>query len=130
MLCAESPRNRLVFDALFAVAGYRYIFQRGLGIVRKQIKEPDVDHIPTFLTVLPGEHHWSERLIIDIREPESLQSWAVQIGRYVTFLPKSGDIEFYGRLAEERARFGRHQATFTGKAIEWPTEPFFGLKSV
>lgn len=116
---------RHVYLALFAVAGYRYIFQPGLSIVRKQIKEPDVDHIPVFVATLPSEHSWSERRIGFIREPESLQSWAVQFGRYVAFLPKPGDTAFYARMAED-AR-ARKQARFTGEAIEWPTQPSFGL---
>lgn len=129
-----SPRRanvtwlRHAYLALFAVAGYRYIFQPGLGTVRKQIKEPDVDHIPVFLAEVAGEHPWSERRIIRVREPERLQSWAVQIGRYVAFLPKPGDISFYVRLAED----GRivNQRQFKGDVFEWPTEPSFGLEAI
>ena len=126
----HSPRRarvtwlRHAYLALFAVGGYHYIFQPGLAIVRKQIKEPDVEHIPRFLGVLPGEHLWSERRIISISEPEWLQSLAVQIGRYVAYLPKPGDADFYVRLAEERIV---RQRKFTGEAIGWPIEPRFGI---
>lgn len=127
-----SPRRanvtwlRHAYLVLFAIAGYRYIFSAGLSIVRKQIKEPDTEHISTFLAALPGEHFWSERLIIKVQEPEWLQSWAVQIGRYVALLPRPGDIEFYARLAEDS---NIHKGLrFTGELIEWPTEPFFGLE--
>lgn len=116
---------RHAYLALFAVAGYRYIFRPGLGIVRKQIQEPDTEHIPVFLAALPGAHPWSEQRIGFIREPEPLQSWAVQFGRYVAFLPKAGDTEFYTRMAED-AR-AREQARVTGESIAWPTEPLFGL---
>jgi len=119
---------RHAYLALFAVAGYRYIFQPGLGIVRKQIQEPDTEHIPVFLATLPGEHPWSERRIGLIREPESLRSWAVQYGRYVAFLPKPGDTEFYARMAEDA--HAREQVRLTGEAIAWPTEPLFGVEGV
>ena len=84
---------RHAYLALFAVAGYYYIFQPGLGIVRKQIREPEADHIPVFLAELPGEHTWLERCIVDIQEPEALRSWGVQFGKYVALLPKDGDTE-------------------------------------
>lgn len=116
---------RHAYLALFAVAGYRYIFRPGLGIVRKQIQEPDTEHIPVFLATLPGEHPWSERRIGFIHEPEPLQSWAVQFGRYVAFLPKAGDTEFYTRMAEDART--REQARVTGESIAWPTEPLFRL---
>lgn len=116
---------RHAYLALFAVAGYRYIFRRGLGIVRKQIQEPDTEHIPVFLAALPGQYPWSERQLVFIREPEPLRSWAVQFGRYVAFLPRAGDAEFYTRLAEDA--YARDQVGLTGEAIAWPSEPTFGL---
>lgn len=125
---ANAAWLRHAYLALFAVAGYRYIFQPGLGIVRKQIKEPDADHIPTFLAALPGEHPWSQRRILMVREPEWLQSWAVQIGRYVVFLPRPGDTSFYARLAEDGKIANRRQ--FNCDVFDWPTEPSFGLDSV
>ncbi len=116
---------RHAYLALFAIGGYRYIFQPGLGLVRKQIKEPEAEHIPLFLAVLPAAHSWIERRIIYVRDPEWLQSWAVQIGKYLVFLPKSGDTELYARLAEDRVT---GQRTFSGDAFEWPIEPSFGLR--
>jgi hypothetical protein len=126
----HSPRRanvtwlRHAYLILFAIAGYRYIFQPGLGIVRKQIREPEAQHIPVFLAAHTGEHPWSERHIIKVREPEWLQSWAVSIGRYITFLPEGGDVEFYARLVEKGHTTSQH---FTGDEIEWPLEPTFGL---
>jgi hypothetical protein len=119
---------RHAYLALFAMAGYRYIFQPGLEIVRKQIKEPDADHIPTFLVALPGEHPWSQRRILMVREPEWLQSWAAQIGRYVVFLPSPGDNSFYARLAEDGRTMNRRRLNCD--VFDWPTEPSFGLESV
>ena len=128
----HSPRRanvtwlRHAYLALFAVAGYRYIFSAGLDIVRQQINEPEAEHIAVFLATLPEEHPWSECRIINVRGPKWLQCWAVQIGRYVAFLPKAGDIEFYARLAEDRSV--NQQSQFTGDVFEWPTEPSFGLE--
>jgi len=119
---------RHAYLVLFAVGGYSYIFQPGLGVVRKQIKEPDAEHIPVFLAAVPGEPPWSERRIIRVREPERLQSWAVQIGRYLVFLPRPGDMSFYTRLAEDARAV--NQGNFNGEVFEWPAEPSFGLNCV
>lgn len=83
------------------------------------------EHIPVFLASLPGEHAWSERRIGFIREPRFLQSWAVQFGRYVAFLPKAGDTEFYARMAEDAQ--ARKQSRFTSDTLGWPRELSFGL---
>lgn len=119
---------RAGYLAMFAVAGYHYIFSPGLGIVRKQIQEPEAEHIPTFLAVIPGDHPWTERRIMRIREPESQRSWAVQIGRNVVFLPLPGDTTLYQRLAEE-SQNSDGQARGTGnQSVEWPTWPSFGIE--
>ena len=117
---------RHAYLALFAIAGYRYIFSSGLGLVRKQIKEPDLEHIPAFLALLPEDRLWSERRIVYIRKPEWLESWAVQFGRFIAFLPRAGDSEFYARLARDRSLISR-PCKVSGDEIEWPTEPSFGL---
>lgn len=117
---------RSAYLVMFAVLGYRYIFSPGLAIVRRQIREPETEHIPTFLCDLPGDHPWSEKLILRVREPKWQQGWAVKIGRYMTLLPKPGDTSFYDRIAEER-RKGVGQATVHGDAFEWPDRPFFGI---
>ena len=117
---------RHAYLALFAVAGYRYIFQPGLGIVRRQIKEPDVEHIPLFLAALPEHRPWTEKCIIHVHEPEWLRCWAVQFGSYLVFLPRPGDGEFYSRIAQQ-ARLSGHGTDFSGDLVDWPTEPLFGL---
>lgn len=117
---------RSSYLVLFAVLGYRYVFQRPLAIVRRQIAEPEADHIPTFLCVLPADPPWSERRIIRVREPEWQQCWTVQCGRYMTFLPLEGDDGLYQRIAAVRSE-GSKQAAITGTAYDWPDRPFFGL---
>ena len=117
---------RHAYLALFAIAGYRYVFRPGLGIVRKQIKEPDVEHIPVFLSAMPERHPWEEKRIIYLREPEWLRCWAVQFGSYVVFLPRSGDSDSYSRIAHQ-ARLSVPGTQFFGDVVEWPTEPLFGL---
>lgn len=119
---------RSSYLVLFAVLGYRYVFHPGIALVRRQIRDPDVEHIPTFLCTLPGDHPWTERRIIKVLEPEWQQCWAVQVGRYVAFLPKFGDTELYDRIADAR-RKGVDQAVIRGDSFEWPTRPSFGVAS-
>ena len=129
---------RAAYLALFAVAGYRYIFRPELAIVRRQIAEPDIEHIPTFMITLPHDPPWTERRLVRVKAPEDLQCWAVMIGRYAVFLPLPGDPGFYARLDE--ARRARAQAakrstqipgaldlTATGDSFEFPTRPTFGV---
>ncbi len=117
---------RSAYLAMFAVLGYRYIFQPGLAIVRRQIREPETEHIPTFLCVLPGDHPWSERRIIKVLEPEWQQCWAVQMGRYMAFLPKPADTALYDRIATAR-REGADQAIVHGDTFDWPERPTLGI---
>ena len=37
--------------------------------------EPEAEHIPTFLFVIPGDHPWTDRRIMKVREPEWQRSW-------------------------------------------------------
>jgi hypothetical protein len=117
---------RSAYLALFAVLGYRYVFQAALAVVRRQILDPETDHIPTFLCVLPTNPPWSERRIVLVREPEWQQCWTVQFGRYIVFLPLEGDDGLYERIATARST-GAEQACVSGTAFEWPDRPFFGM---
>lgn len=129
---SHSPRRARVswlrhgYLALFAILGYRYIFHPALNIVRKQIKEPDGNHIPLFLAMLPERRPWTERRVVFIRQPEWHCCWAVQFGHYMVFLPTAGDVCFYPRFAA-KALAGSGQSDFSGDAFEWPAEPLFCL---
>jgi hypothetical protein len=124
---AHASWLRSGYLALFAVAGYRYILDPALAIVQKQVAEPDVEHIPTFLSLMPGNPPWSERQIVRVREPRPLSCWAVQIGRYMVFLPLLGDLGFYERIEAAR-RASSDQPIARGDSVDWPTRPTFGIE--
>ena len=111
---------------MFAVVGYRYILQAALAAVRRQIAEPETEHIAAFLCVLPDNPPWSERRIVRVREPAWQQCWAVQIGRYMAFLPLVGDTTLYERIAAI-GRDSGEQATVHGDVFYWPDRPYFGI---
>jgi hypothetical protein len=117
---------RSSYLALFAVMGYRYVFQPGLARVRRHIRAPEIEGIPTFLWVLPGDHPWTERRIFKVLEPSWHQCWAVQVGRYVSFLPKAGDTQLYDRITGARQK-GLGLDALKGESFEWPRSPSFGL---
>lgn len=117
---------RHAYLAMFSIAGYRYALSRGLQIVREHVCKPERGLIKRFVALVPGQHDWNERRILRVREPEWLASWAVQFGRYLVFLPRAGDSDFYPRL-EEKAVAGM-EATIAGDQVAWPSEPLFGLE--
>lgn len=123
---AHASWLRSGYLALFAVIGYRYILDPALAIVQRQIAEPDAEHIPTFLSLMPGNPPWTEQRLVRIRQPASLQGWAVQIGRYMVFLPLLGDFGFYQRIEVAR-RALTDQPMAHGEAFGWPTSPLFGI---
>lgn len=82
---ARASWLRSAYLVMFAVLGYRYVFQPSLARVRRRIADPETEHVPTFLCILPGDHPWSERRIIKMLEPEWQQCWAVQMGRSAPF---------------------------------------------
>ena len=51
---------RAAYLVMFAVLGYRYVFRPELSLVRRQIAEPDVEHIPVFMVQLPSAPPWTE----------------------------------------------------------------------
>ena len=122
---ARASWLRAAYLALFAVAGYRYVLQPALAIVRRQIAEPEVEHIPTFMVTLSHDPPWTERRLVHVRSPAWQQCWTVQIGRYAIFLPKPGDVSLYDRITESR-RDGKQSVTVIGDTYDWPTQPTFG----
>ena len=118
---------RAGYLALFAVTGYGYIFDPALGIIRKQIEEPDVEHIPAFLADLQG-YPLTERRIMRVDEPEWHRSWAVQIGRHLVFLPLAGDTASYERLAKQSGNNERRARVTASESWSWPTWPTFGIE--
>jgi len=88
---------RAAYLTLFAVTGYRFIFSREMEIVRLQIREPKVAHIPTFLIDTHRDDDWSERAFIRITTPEWQRCWGIKVGHFVVCLPLPGDVGLYVR---------------------------------
>jgi hypothetical protein len=112
----HSPRRarlsmlRAGYVALFARLGYLYVWRRELDVVRDQIRRPTEDLITNFYLYRPDQLH-DARAILIIKEPDWLRSYAVQMGRHLVFLPRSGDHDLYTRIAEHlgRAQVGRQR---------------------
>lgn len=117
---------RTAYLTLFAVTGYRLICAPEMEIVRRQIREPKVVHIPTFLIDTRREDDWSDRQFIRVTTPESQRCWGIKVGHLVVCLPLPGDAGLYDRLAAAR-RGGTQGLVGHAEAWEWPTRPSFGL---
>jgi hypothetical protein len=118
---------RAAYLALFAVMGYRYALLPGLEIVRRQIRDPDNEHIRTFLIEVPGEHPWTDRRIVQVTSPDWLRCWGVQMGRYLALLPQGGDVGLYERISQHRAT-ETESGAMTGTPLGWPRHPTFGIR--
>lgn len=121
---ARASWLRTAYLALFSVMGYRYIFQPGLEVVRRQIRDPETEHIPVWMITLPGNHEWTERAVLVIHEPAELACPAVRVGSHLVLLPPPGDDRFYDRLAAARDA-GGPKLIARGTTYEWPREPSF-----
>ena len=117
---------RSAYLTVVAVAGYRVILGEEMEIVRRQINEPKVAHIPTFLIDTRRDEDWSERAFVRIRTPEWQRCWGIKVGYFVVCLPLPGDTGLYTRLDGAR-RDGTEGMIGQADAWEWPTRPSFGL---
>jgi hypothetical protein len=117
---------RTAYLALFAVTGYRLILGPEMEVVRRQILEPKVSHIPTFLIDTRTDDDWTDRTFIRVTTPEWARSWGIKVGHYVVSLPLPGDILLYERIAAKRAE-GMEAVVGNANAWEWPRRPSFGL---
>lgn len=117
---------RTAYLTLFALTGYSVILAHEIEIVRRQIREPKVAHIPTFLIDTQREDDWSDRVFVQITTPAWLRCWGIKVGHFVVCLPLPGDVGLYDRLAATR-REGTQGVVGHAEAWEWPTHPSFGL---
>jgi hypothetical protein len=117
---------RSAYLTLFAVTGYRLILGAEMEIVRRQIREPKVEHISTFLIDTQQQDDWSERVFLRVTTPVWQRCWGIKVGHFVACLPLPGDLELYDRLAAAR-REGMSHVVGHAEAWEWPTRPSFGL---
>src|SRR5688572_14499345 len=121
---ARASWLRAGYLALFAVRGFPAVMGPEMELVRLQIREPKAKHIPTFLINTGGSEDWSQRSLIEVKEPTWARCWGITVGHYIVCLPLPGDVAFYDRLYKARndgTPFAARSSHF-----EWPTEPSFG----
>lgn len=117
---------RTAYLTLFALTGYSVILAHEMEIVRRQIREPKIAHIPTFLIDTQSEDAWSDRVFVHVTTPAWQRCWGIKVGHFVVCLPLPGDVGLYDRLAAAR-REGTQGVVAHAEAWEWPTRPSFGL---
>lgn len=117
---------RSAYLTLFALMGYSAILRNEMEIVRRQIREPKVSHIPTFLIDTQTDDDWSDRAFGRVMTPTWQRCWGIKAGHLVVCLPLPGDAGLYDRLAGARGE-GREGVVAHAEAWEWPTRPSFGL---
>lgn len=118
---------RTAYLALFSVAGYGAVVGREMELVRRQIREPKVAHIPTFLIDTRSDEDWSARLLLRVTAPQWHRCWAVKVGHLIACLPLAGDVGFYERLGRAARRERSRLVAAQAEAWEFPTSPSFGM---
>lgn len=112
---------RSAYLVAFATLGYRYIFQRRLEVVRRQLQTPEEPIIDCFSVVLPKAAR-DERHFIFVEKPAHLRGLLLQMGRRVIFLPWLDD-GLYESVREEKKRGTDFHAKVSGHFLPWPKEP-------
>jgi hypothetical protein len=108
--------------AAFALFGYNYAFSVGLELVRRQIQEPRVKHIPLFCARLPDHHRdLSPRLCALPASGAIPWCWGVIISPYLVFLPVQSAEVLYAKIAEAKGT----SFMFSIRNAVWPDEPRF-----
>jgi 5-methylcytosine-specific restriction endonuclease McrA len=91
---------RSAYLAFFALRGYRFAFDPALDIVRRQIANFETALAPRWTIDLESPSDWAVPIIVEVVEPSWRSCWGLACGRYVTMLPKEGDLDFYQRLSD------------------------------
>lgn len=112
---------RSAYLIAFAALGYRYIFQKRLELVRRQLKAPEESIIECFSVILPKAKR-EDRQFIFVEEPSHLRGLLLQMGRRVIFLPWLDD-GLYEALNDDKKRDVRFQSQVHGVSLPWPKEP-------
>lgn len=112
---------RSAYLVAFAVLGYRYIFQRRLEAVRRQLQAPEETIIDCFSVFLPKAKR-DERQFVFVEEPAYLRGLLLQMGRRVIFLPWLDD-GLYAAVSDKKKESGNFLAQVHGDFLAWPKEP-------
>jgi hypothetical protein len=113
---------RSAYLVAFAALGYRYIFQRRLEIVRRQLQSPEETVIECFGAILPKAKR-DERRFIFVEKPSHLRGLMLQMGRRVVFLPWIDDGLYEAIRDEKKSRDGKFDEQVRGDFLPWPKEP-------
>lgn len=112
---------RSAFLVAFAALGYRYIFQRRLDPVRRQLRSPEETVIGCFSVIVPRAKA-EERQFFFVEEPSHLRGLLLQMGRALVFLPWLHD-GLYETMRDTQTPDREFQAQIHGKTLPWPKEP-------
>jgi hypothetical protein len=94
---------RAAYLAAFAAMGYAAVARQSFDLVRQQICEPDMKHVPHFFYRDDDLHEYD---VVVIEEPNWASSIMVLMRNYRITLPLFDDAGLYERLAEKTAAAG------------------------
>ena len=109
---------RAAYLTAFAAFGYWAIARPGYDRVRRQIAEPDAEHIAQFFHRFDDQHGYNVGVL---GEPSWQASIVVLMGDYQITLPLENDDGIYERLAEKAAAGASWTAR--GRWFGWPRRP-------
>lgn len=110
--------------AAFAALGYIYAMQKSLEIVREQLSNPEDQLIPSYMIKLPNSEP-TERKMIQVEEP--LNAIAVQIDRYLVFLPPVDSHDKFYESLNKLLKSKPDSSDFRGTQWDFPTGPEFHI---
>lgn len=121
---------RAAYLAAFAALGWNYIFRGVMDPYRKQLQQPDVSIVPTYILRDPNASP-EERRVLLVDRPDELRSVAVVMGEHTVFLPSLFRPMTCDELVEafaSRCTDGdRLNVSLDGKEVPWPKQATYFL---
>ena len=110
---------RTMYLAAFAALGYRYITRPELDAIRRQIAEPEVEHLPWIpVAFLAAASDASKLFITD--HGQAVDAVIVNVGRRFGFLPHvHSDPAYAERMADLASQSGPTE--LRGAEVPWPS---------
>ena len=112
---------RAAYLAWFAALGYRFILRPEMIAVRTKILNADINAEPQRYRMIVSDQRLRPQLL-RIEEPKDLRCYAMLYEFTAILLPRTGDPDFYSRLAR---RPGTFTETLSGLEFPWPKGPMF-----
>jgi hypothetical protein len=117
---------RSAYLAAFAALGWSYILREVMAPYRSQLKQPDVDIVPTYILRNPSASPTEKRVLL-VNHPDELRCVAVMLGEHTVFLPGllrpmtcEELVETFGRRREAGDQLSVH---LDGQEVPWPRWP-------